>query len=208
MAFTDQLEDWKEFETQKKLLILLVVVVGIGAYYYFEERAPLVAEVESLGAQQVQIRTDIAELRKISLLIPQIEADIDMQQRRLKLIQNSLPTTIGMNRLLSTLHNASKEVGLVVQSFKPGSLNGSESKFYAVFPIELTIEGAFSTILMFFDKITRLDRIIKVQKVKFSSPKKVFSKYHVKAKVNLKSYVNQQVASAGQGLKTGRRRRR
>jgi len=57
-----------------------------------------------------------------------------------------------------------KEEGVQLDSFKPGGMSSME--FYASVPINLKFEGSYHNIARFFYRLSLLERIVSVDKLK------------------------------------------
>ncbi len=150
----------------KKQLILLAVLalgaVGFGSYSLLlkpalAEKARLQEELQSLQAQLVQKRR--LALRKAAL-----EREIKALEARLEEVKAQLPAEKEIPSLLTQVNTQGRQAGLDFLLFKPGK--GVSRGFYTEIPIELRVEGTYHALGIFFDRVSKMPRIVNVSDLK------------------------------------------
>jgi type IV pilus assembly protein PilO len=81
----------------------------------------------------------------------------------------ALPDTKEIPGLLSSLSASANEAGLSLESIAPG--NETERDFYAEIPISMKISGGFHETALFFDKVSKFNRIVDFKNAKMTMGK-------------------------------------
>ena len=125
------------------------------------------AKLESVEREilKAQDRKRQAELFFKSL--EQKKAEVRLLQSQLQNMRGSLSDEIDVGEFLRTVVTEAKKVGLKVLSFKP---NGSEIKgeFFSETQFTLRFQGLFIQTLVFLNRISELNRIIRIEGYKMA----------------------------------------
>jgi type IV pilus assembly protein PilO len=153
-------------EIFEKLHVLYRILIAIGIIvlwivaYLFLFIMPQFEEIESLNqknkALQTQLTRSILKARKLSQ-VQQLAADAEKrfdQERRV------LPENEEMRRLLESVARLKQESGLTFTLFKPEKEVVKD--FYAEIPISMKLTGHFHNVGVFFDKLSKLSRLVHI----------------------------------------------
>ena len=205
-SINNGLEQWKGVENQIKLIGGLFIIAAIGGYYFYFVRPELTAKI---AEQEARIARGVDQ-KAIDLLVKKkkkLQKEIKIEERRIAFLQKSLPKSISMDKLIRQLDEASEQVGVKIETFEPLKIDTSSNRYYNIYPMKLDLNGTFDSTLMFFDSITRLDRILKIKTVSFGSSKNIFSRYFEQVKTQFETYIYDPSKKGGRSKK-GRRGRR
>lgn len=116
-------------------------------------------------------------------------ADIEKKFKKISVV---LPTKKEIPKLLRSISNLGDSAGLDFISFVPG--NEVTKEFYAKIPLKITVKGPYDNIGYFLDQVSRLNRIVAVDSITLSYPKKTDKDIHVNATCTMAIYrfTNQQ----------------
>lgn len=209
MVLEQQIESWSAVETKHKFLMLLGLVAGIFSYYFFMERADLIDEISSLDSAISDLDRKIVKAREIEEKIPIIEAEIRQVQANLDELLERVPRDASIDTLLAKLTDSGARVGVEMQSFSPLQIDTRSSSYYEIVPVKMAVKGSFVSTMLFFDMLTRFERIIKIRNIQIGGKYNYFSRLMVVTKFEIEMYVynpNKQ-AVASKGRKKKRRRR-
>ena len=70
--------------------------------------------------------------------------------------------------MLSSISQSGRDAGLEFILFQP--LPERNKEFYAEIPVSITVKGNYHHVVLFFDKVARLSRIVNIDNIKMSSP--------------------------------------
>lgn len=156
-----------ELSSVKLLLILIGLgVVLFGAYWYFILDGKL---VQIAKAQQSieQLDKDIALYRAQVAKLPELERSLSLRQKELYYAKTLLPEdSRALEMLLASFERLGRDENVEFILFQPGAEQVQE--FYATRTVQLQISGTFHRLVTYFDRLTRLDRLVTIQNITFS----------------------------------------
>jgi type IV pilus assembly protein PilO len=104
------------------------------------------------------LQTKLEQDRRIARDLPKFEAEYQRMKLQLDEALTQLPNEKEIPTLLTNIASLAKEQGLDVLRFKP---SGEVPKgFYAEVPVELKLSGSFHQLVLFFQSVGDLPRIV------------------------------------------------
>lgn len=152
--------------TKAIILVVLVAVVGFG-YFWFDHRE-VKARIEAQESQIAKLRDERDKNAKIAEHLDEYKAEVARLQEELERAKALLPNDREIDDLLKSVANLGKKVGLQFLLFRP--LPDVRRDFYAEVPVEISIQGGYHEIALFFAKVGQLKRIVNIQNVAMTSP--------------------------------------
>ncbi|UCD71847.1 MAG: type 4a pilus biogenesis protein PilO [Syntrophobacterales bacterium] len=168
----------------KKILILLAFVVVISGLYSYLLYLPQQEKLRRLKLDLGKLNKELKEGEAVKRDLAKFRKDDESLQRELTLALAQLPNKKEIPELLRNISSLGKGSGLEFLLFKPkpeervvaqpttpsrpkraekGKKKSVEpTGFYARVPLELTMLGGYHNVASFFDKISKLDRIINI----------------------------------------------
>lgn len=143
-------------------IIAVVIVIG----YVFLVVQPKREEVGRLSAEARKLGADVEEKRKIALQLPQIQREVEAMDLQLKEVLVKLPEEKEIPTLLTQISTLGQQSGLEFATFRPGTIQPRD--FYAEVPINLRVDGSYHTLGNFFDRLSKMPRIVTVGDFKIS----------------------------------------
>ena len=169
MAVIDSYIRWPR--TRKLVLSVVVGVAIVGAYYGLIYRNKL-AEVTSLENQSANLETELRKKRAVAAKLETVKQAVALLDEELTKSLKQLPTSEEIPALLKTVSNLGLESGLEFLLFRPGANKPvGPAYFYAEVPVEMENVGTFHDVATFFDKVSRLDRIVTVEQIAITNLK-------------------------------------
>lgn len=133
------------------------VIVGI---YWFALFSGSRQQLARLQTQLTGIETQIVEAKAVAANLSSFKAKQEELKAELKEALRQLPNSSELPVLLTDINSLGKKTGLEIQKFKP---TGEVSRgFYAEVPIQLRMFGRYHDVGVFFDRVSRLSRIVNV----------------------------------------------
>jgi type IV pilus assembly protein PilO len=153
----------------QKLGILVGLIILISVSFYSFLYSPQAHEIAKLNEsiEAAQNEKSIKEKRAANL--PKLQQELGELDVRLKEAIAQLPSKKEIADLLSNIATKAQESGLDINLFRPRPENYKD--FYAEIPVEINIKGTFHNVIMFFDAIGRLTRLVNIDNVGFKNPK-------------------------------------
>src|SRR5207245_3811303 len=73
--------------------------------------------------------------------------------------------------MLKQLTDPRIRIGLYLKRWRPGARAEDSSKLFVRLPVDVEMSGGYHTLALFFDRISKLPRIINVNKIKMGGGK-------------------------------------
>ena len=146
--------------TPKKVLILaaiLCVIVGLYLYLFF---LPWQDSMNVAKEELSKLTKELNESRAITRDLQKFKEQVDRLNGELKNALTQLPNEKEIPEILKSISSLGKESSLEFTLFRPKP--EVPQQFYAQVPIELTVLGSYHNIGIFFDRVSKLPRIINV----------------------------------------------
>lgn len=149
-----------KLSTPKKILILsaiLCVIIGLYSYTFFIPRQD---ELKLLKSELSKLVKELNESKAITRDLQKFEGQVDQLNAELKNALTQLPNEKEIPEILKNISSLGKESNLEFTLFKPKP--EEPQQFYAKVPIEIVVLGSYHHTGIFFDKVSKLPRIINV----------------------------------------------
>ena len=162
MAF---LEDYSDKLTEQplhiKVGILLVVVALVSVIYWYFFWSPKAEELKSAQNKLRQEEIKIREYEAIAAELPKFEIEYKRLEREFQLVSRKLPNEKEIPALIDGVYSEIAASNLESIIFAPKPQVTKE--IYAEIPIEMEVIGSYFNLADFFDRISRLPRIVNVR---------------------------------------------
>jgi type IV pilus assembly protein PilO len=145
-------------------MVAIPLLVG-GAYFQLAWR-PARQELANLVSKQQNLQRKLNEVRSVAANLAAFEAEIQNLEAELRVALRQLPDSKELPGLLTDITTLGKKAGLEFKSFRPK--REVDRGFYAEVPIDIEFTGGYHEIATFFDRISKLDRIVNVGDLKMA----------------------------------------
>ncbi len=149
------------------LLGLLVAATLVGFYFYVVD--PKTVELEAVQGQVAQLDTEIQNLTLKVKHLDELVAASKQLEIELAAKKERLPPEEEAVMLLKQVSDLGLRLGLDVRLWKPGAQAEDPSKLFIRMPINVEVAGGYHTAAIFFDRISKLSRIVTVQDVRIGA---------------------------------------
>ncbi|NLH50143.1 MAG: type 4a pilus biogenesis protein PilO [Myxococcales bacterium] len=153
--------------TVKIVIILALVVLVFLAYFIFGFRVKQ-NEIDQADKQLAELTAQLNQVKAVAQVLQPIEREIETLNQQLGQSLAQLPEKKQIEALLISLDDLASASGLEINKVTPNAEVPRD--FYAEIPIELEIKGGYHNIAIFFDKISKLKRVVNISNLKLSSP--------------------------------------
>jgi type IV pilus assembly protein PilO len=144
----------------KKVLILVAILCVMAGLYVYAFFVPRQDELKVAKGELSKLTKELNESRAIARDLQKFKEQVEKLNEELKNALTQLPNEKEIPEILKTISSLGKESNLEFTLFKPKP--EEPQQFYAKVPIELTVLGSYHNIGIFFDKVSKLPRIINV----------------------------------------------
>jgi type IV pilus assembly protein PilO len=154
--------------SQKIGILLFIMCAMIVAYiynFYMPQRDFYTVQKENL----VKLEAKYNEQQSILANLPRFKEELKLLQRQFDDALKMLPNAREIPDLITSISTLAQESGLEINLFQPKPEITMD--FYAQIPVEMKVTGKYHQIGLFFDKLSKLPRIINVENLSLSSMK-------------------------------------
>jgi type IV pilus assembly protein PilO len=156
-------------KTQRILIYVGAFVLLIGPFVYFSY-LPKLKKIDQLTKESESLDTQLVTARRQA---SQLQAWRDKEKQaaaNFNIAKKALPLTKEIPSLLAGISESGQEAGLEFLLFKPQ--NERPKKFYAEIPVSIKVTGRYHDLAAFFDKISKLPRLVNVDNIRLTAPAK------------------------------------
>ena len=162
-------ESLKKLPLKQKAYILVGVLGLIAGLYWYLLYSPKSAELKELNAKFDKLQIELNESKTIAADLPRFKAEVARLNDELSKALLELPDKKEIPSLLTDISKRGVESGLEFMRFKP--LNEVPAGFYAKVPVEISVKGTYHEVATFFDKVSKLSRIVNITDINMSGAK-------------------------------------
>lgn len=162
MSFLENIASMlNEQTTQVKvgILLFLVAVVALGYWYFYW--SPKAEELERARIRLVQVQKQVKEYEAIAAELPVFEKEHARLLKEFELVASKLPKEKEIPALIDSVYSDISASSLDSIIFAPSPQIKKE--IYAEIPIQMEVVGTYYNLADFFDRISRLPRIVNVR---------------------------------------------
>jgi type IV pilus assembly protein PilO len=149
-----------------RLGLIPALVLGIFGIYYVLLYGGASTQLEILETQRDKKQRKLNEARSAASNVGPFEEELAKLQGELEHALRQLPDRKELPVLLVDISTLGKKAGLEVSAFRP--LRERNAGFYAEVPIQLQFSGRYHDIAKFFDRLSKLPRIVNVGNLNMS----------------------------------------
>jgi len=161
----------------QKILILAIVLAAITGLYAYLFYLPASAEIEKKKVDMGKLETQLRELRTVAENMKRFQADSAKLREQVELAIAQLPTSKEIPSLLANISNLGKEAGLEFILFRP--VPEVTQEFLVLIPVEIKVKGTYTDVAIFFDRVSKMPRIVNISGVSMEGAKDVFGRWEI-----------------------------
>lgn len=150
------------------LIFLGIFTVLVGPFIYFIY-LPKVKKIEDLKKEQQMLDSRLLRAEAKVRQLKHLENEMQKAQAEFKMVKKKLPEQKEIPSLLANVSRSGHEAGLEFLLFQPGS--EIRKDFYAEIPVSIQVSGSYHEVALFFDKVSRLSRIVNIDNINMTKDK-------------------------------------
>jgi type IV pilus assembly protein PilO len=121
-------------------------------------------ERDNKTAQKRNLQAEVDNAKTTAARLPEFRREVERKEATLQALSRILPSQKEVDDLLRKVQQLAAESSLDVLRFKPEATK--PQNFYAEWPISLELDGSYHNLAYFFDRLSRLSRIVNVSNLK------------------------------------------
>jgi len=144
---------------------VLAAVIG-GAFWYFywsdavDEREQKTTKLEALNKE-------IRALEVTAAKLGEFQREVALLEKKLETLKSILPPAKETPDLMRKVQALAAQSNLTINNFTPGATVNKD--FYQEWPITMGLVGNYHNLALFFDKVSRLPRLVNVSNIKIQT---------------------------------------
>ena len=182
-------------------LVIGAVLFGFFYYLHYSPTSETIEKIES-DIEDVESKIRIAERQEGKL--KQLKEEIANYEATLEELKLILPEESEVSQIIKKIQAIISSARLKIGKF--AEQNKSTKKVYIEVPYSISLEGTYHNLGVFFDQLSRLQKIFTVNNLTINPIKKKISDYSIKANFTASTYIYRK-AGAKAKSKPKRRRR-
>jgi type IV pilus assembly protein PilO len=177
-----------KLSTQKKVLILVAILCVIAGLYLYAFFLPQQDTLKVARGELTRLAKELNESKAITRDLQKFKEQVQKLNEELKIALTQLPNEREIPEILKNISSLGKESNLEFTLFRPKP--EEPQQFYAKVPIELVALGNYHNIGIFFDKVSKLPRIINVVDFNMTRVKDIRGKSETEILVKTSCMIN------------------
>ncbi len=177
-----------KLSTRKKALILAAILGVMTGLYVHSFLGPQQEELKALKGDLDKLSRELNESKAITRDHQKFKEQVAKMNEELVKALTQLPNEKEIPEILKNITSLGKESSLEFTLFRPKP--EEPQQFYARVPIELTVLGSYHNTGIFFDRVSKLPRIINVVDFNMTRAKDVKGKAETEILVKTSCLVN------------------
>ena len=153
---------------QRILICLCTFLLLIGGFFYLFYM-PKFTETDKLNAQQRKLESELKTAKMNARQLTRYKQEMKEAEDDFKMAMNALPEKKEIPSLLENVSLSGQDSGLEFLLWKPNS--DKVIDFYAEIPVSIEVNGGYHNLALFFDKVSRMSRIVNIRDIDISSGK-------------------------------------
>jgi type IV pilus assembly protein PilO len=150
-----------------QLGVAALAAIVIGGLFYWQYWGPAVEEENQKTAQLDALRQEIRQLEVTASKLQDFQREVALLEAKLETLKRILPPEKETPDLMRKVQSLAAQSNLVIRTFTPAATVNRE--FYQEWPINMAVDGSYHNLGYFFDRVSRLSRLVNVGNLKINS---------------------------------------
>ena len=143
---------------------LAVLVGGLFWYFYWSDAT---VERDEKTAKLEALNKEIRALEVTAQKLGEFQREVALLEKKLETLKTILPPAKETPDLMRKVQALAAQSNLTINNFTPGATVNKD--FYQEWPISMGLVGNYHNLALFFDKVSRLPRLVNVNNIKIAS---------------------------------------
>lgn len=154
-------------KAQRLGIFIGAFVVLVGGFVYFSY-LPKYKQIDKLTATFNKLSSELALVKKEAADLAKFRKQMQAAEVQFKIVSKALPEAKEIPSLLASISQSGQDAGLEFLLFQPKKEDLKD--FYAEIPVAIQVTGGYHSVAVFFDRVSRLSRIVNIRDVKIGAP--------------------------------------
>jgi len=158
-----------EMPVLAKIGILVLAFAVLGGAVYYSVLLPKYKENETIRATLIAKQTENNQLKDVEKDLDKLRVQLAQMQAQTEIQKKIVPADKDADEFIKLLHDNAASAGIEIRRYT--SMPTSNKEFYTEVPFQIDIDGPYYSVLNFFDRIAKTDRIVNVSNLQMSNVK-------------------------------------
>jgi type IV pilus assembly protein PilO len=163
------LERFAKLPRSQRVLVALASYAFIALVAYLGLISSALADIDAETAKRAALSTKRDEVKARAENRAAFEAELETLAAQLKQALSELPNDREIPGLLSEIDGLARKSGLEVRRFQP--LPEVKHEYFADVPVQVVMDGGYHEVAIFFDRVSKMNRIVSVEDIELGDPK-------------------------------------
>ena len=150
-----------------QLGVSLAVAVVIGGAFWYLYWTDASAQRDEKATKLEALNKEIRALEVTAQKLQEFQREVALLEKKLETLKSILPPAKETPDLMRKVQALAAQSNLTINNFTPGATVNKE--FYQEWPIAMGVLGSYHNLALFFDKVSRLPRLVNVSNLKINS---------------------------------------
>lgn len=159
--------------SRTRVIVFLAFIGVLVVLYIWQVHIPKNTEIKRLEGEVAGLQAKIRENDEKIKRLDELKAEVKALHEKLRLLTEQLPPGSEVSGLLRQIQNLVNQSGLSLKLWRPDKRRVHPSGLYEEIPIIMELTGGYHNVAMFFDRVSRMTRIVNMLNVRMSGPRVV-----------------------------------
>jgi type IV pilus assembly protein PilO len=158
---------WSELSAVKQLGVFVILAALVSAGAYFLMFKPTMDANDQVSKQIVAVKAENDSLRPYENKVAELDRQIENLKQQLEIQKRIVPDEKEADNFIRLVQTTAATAGIEVRLYSAKPTTAKE--FYVEAPFDLNIDGPYYSVLSFFDKLARQERIVTVSNLQMAN---------------------------------------
>jgi type IV pilus assembly protein PilO len=170
-----------------QLGVSLLVAALIGGGFYYLWYADALEQEKTKQARLETLQKEIRALEVTANKLQEFQREVQLLEAKLETLKRILPPEKETPDLMRRVQYLAAQSSLLIKAFNPGTVTTKD--FYQEVPINISVFGTYHNLGAFFDRVSRLSRLVNVGTIKIGSQANQTAQNTISAQAVATTYV-------------------
>lgn len=160
---------WSELPVRSQLMVIIVLAIAVTAvaYFLYPNYKSMSDQNEKTALELKGVQDENASLRPYEAKAEELERQIGNLSQQLEQMKQIVPDEKQADQFIRMIQATANSAGVEVRNYTTKPSVAKE--FFVEAPFDMDIDGPYYSVLAFFDKMSKLERIINVNSLQMAS---------------------------------------
>lgn len=158
-----------ELSKIRRIIICITTCLSIIVAFVYFSFYPKYQQIDKLVGRHEKLRSEVETAKKNARQLKKFKQEMKEAEEKFIFASKALPDTKEIPSLLTNISKSGQDSGLEFLLFQPNP--DKEYGFYAEIPVLIQVKGGYHNLALFFDKVSRLSRIVNIKNIDIETSK-------------------------------------